>query len=211
MVYSVAWNEAAPAGSAAANQIDTFIQQDKTAVRERLESLFGITDFQTADPVKGQKLNLAAGAISSIVPGATSFSVRDSTDVRDNFLVEEIGDATFHRNLIVGGQGKAARYTGVVVGANTTIDWNTGNTQLLLLTTNIGTLTLNNPIAGAFYTLEIKQDGTGSRTINWPATIEFAAGDEPTLTTTANRTDIISLYYNGTNYAAIVAGYNFNV
>lgn len=211
MVYSVAWNEAVPAGSAAANQIDTFIQNDKTATRERLESLFGITNFQTADPVKGQKLNLAAGAISSIVPGATSFAVRDSADARNNFLVNEIGDIVSHRNLAVGGQAKAARYTGVVVAATTVIDWNNGNSQILTLGLNIGTLTLNNPIAGSFYTIELKQDSTGGRTVNWPATVVFPSGVAPTLTTTADRTDIISLYYNGTNYAAIVAGYNFNV
>ncbi len=45
MAFSVAWDESSPPGSTPADTIDTEIQDDKTAVRERIETLFpGWTD-----------------------------------------------------------------------------------------------------------------------------------------------------------------------
>lgn len=224
MPYSVAWNESNPTGASAANAIATYITDDKIAVRERIDSVFGTsgaTSLANADPFKGLKLNLAASATSTIVPGATSFAIRDSADARNNLLVNENGDVevynaltvknsdvTVDKNLIVKGQGYSERNS-PTVAATTTINFNDGNVHYLNLTTNITTLTLSNPVAGACYTLEIKQ-GAGPYTITWPATVKWAYNaSAPTLTATNGRTDIISLYYNGTNYAAIIVGQNY--
>lgn len=57
-------------------------------------------------------------------------------------------------------------------------------------------------------TLVLKQDGTGSRTVTWP-TMKWENVTAPTLTTTANRTDIITIYYDGTDYYGMVVGQNF--
>lgn len=211
MTYSVSWDEAIPSGTSAANQIDTFITNDKIAVRERMNDLLGTTDWATADPVKGLKLNLAGGAASSIVPGATSFAIRDSGDARNNFLVTEAGDISPYRNLNVpDGQAWVTRYT-QTVAATTTVNWNNGNVQYLSMGASITSLTLSNPQAGATYLLEIKQGGSGAYTITWPASVIWAGGTAPTLTTTVGRTDIIALYYNGTSYVASVVGLDFNV
>ena len=53
------------------------------------------------------------------------------------------------------------------------------------------------------------QDGTGSRTATWPASVKWPSGTAPTLTTTASSVDIVSFYYDGTNYYG-QAGLNFS-
>lgn len=83
-------------------------------------------------------------------------------------------------------------------GSTIAISWNNGNCQSVTIAGN-RTITFANPIAGARYLLAITQDTSGSRTITWP-TIKWQGGTTPTLTTTANKTDLIALYYDGTSY-----------
>ncbi len=62
------------------------------------------------------------------------------------------------------------------------------------------TLARSNWVAGATYTLVIRQDGTGSRTITtWPSGILWQNGTAPTLPTTPNSIFIVTFYFNGTN------------
>jgi hypothetical protein len=105
------------------------------------------------------------------------------------------------KGLTANGQYYSVRYDAGNSGTALTLDFNNGNCQLVTLTGNI-TFTFSNPQPGARYLLELKQDGTGSRTVTWPAAVKWSGGVAPTLTTTAGQTDIICLYYNGTNYAA---------
>ena len=81
------------------------------------------------------------------------------------------------------------------------IDWFSGAIQTVTIAGN-RTLTFANPTEGACYTLYIKQDATGSRTITWPAGIVWRGGQAPTLTTTANKIDKIVLEYVSTEYKA---------
>ena len=77
---------------------------------------------------------------------------------------------------------------------------------------NITDLNLTFPSASGNFTLVLKQDGTGSRTVtNYKAfdstgsaasgssTVKFAGGSNPTLTTDANHVDIISFYWDADN------------
>jgi hypothetical protein len=49
--------------------------------------------------------------------------------------------------------------------------------------------------------LKVVQDGSGSRTItSWPGTVRWPGGIAPTLTTTAGAIDIVTCYYDRTNY-----------
>jgi hypothetical protein len=81
-------------------------------------------------------------------------------------------------------------------GTTKTIDFNTGNVQFIDLTGNV-TFTLSNPVSGFAYNLVLKQDATGSRTATWPASVKWAGGTPPTLSTAANAIDVITLIYNG--------------
>ncbi len=89
--------------------------------------------------------------------------------------------------------------TVAVSGATTTVDFSLGDIVTLTLGAST-TLTLSNPITGLFYFIKAVQDATGSRTITWPATVKWSGGTAPTLTTTASKTDIITLWWDGTNY-----------
>lgn len=50
-----------------------------------------------------------------------------------------------------------------------------------------------NCYVGQVLMIKLIQDGTGSRTVTWFSTINWAGGSAPTLTTTANRADVIGL------------------
>ena len=98
------------------------------------------------------------------------------------------------------------------------------NSNKLHLTFGAGNITdihLIFPDGSCNCTLLITQDGTGSRTItNWKtfdqtgsgneSTVKWSGGTAPTLTTTANKTDIISFYWDNDNHRAYgVASLNF--
>ena len=58
-------------------------------------------------------------------------------------------------------------------------------------------------VAGAFISILIIQDGTGSRTVSWNAAYEFASDTAPTLTTTANLGDLFVFRYNGAKWLEV--------
>jgi hypothetical protein len=60
-----------------------------------------------------------------------------------------------------------------------------------------------NPIAGAFISLLIIQDGTGSRTVTWNAAFEFPSDTAPTLTTTADLADLFVFRYHNTKWLQV--------
>lgn len=109
--------------------------------------------------------------------------------------------------------GTFKRYDAGNSGTSLTIDWNNGAMQKVTLTGNC-TFTFTAPTVDTNNWVRLQlvlyQDGTGSRTATWPATVKHAGGSAPTLTTTPSRADIITLIYNGTNYAA-VSSLNFAI
>jgi hypothetical protein len=84
-------------------------------------------------------------------------------------------------------------------GTSDTIDWTQGNKQKSTLTGNV-TYTFTAPSGPCSVTLKLIQDGTGSRTVTWPSSVKWSGGTAPTLTTTAGKVDIISLYFDGSVY-----------
>jgi hypothetical protein len=81
--------------------------------------------------------------------------------------------------------------------STTTLDLSTGNVLQVVLTGNT-TLAFTNPKIGT-YIIKIKQDATGSRTLNFP-TIKWSDAAVPTITTTPNAVDLITLIYDGVDY-----------
>jgi hypothetical protein len=84
----------------------------------------------------------------------------------------------------------------------TTIDWTNGNKFKFTFGAQNETFTFTAPSNPCSLTLILVQDGTGSRTATWPATVKWAGGTTPTLTTDANAVDIISMIWDGTSYYA---------
>ncbi len=85
-----------------------------------------------------------------------------------------------------------------------TIDWGKGNKQKSTLTGNC-TFTFTAPESKGNFVLRLIQDGTGTRLVTWPGTVKWPGGVAPTLTTTAAGIDIVSGYYDGTNYYCVAS------
>jgi len=100
--------------------------------------------------------------------------------------------------------------------ASQSIDITLGNVHTCTLAVATTTFTFDNPAVtgkGCSFTLITTQDASGSRAITWPASVDWAAATAPTLTTTANRTDIFTFvtYNAGTNWIGFTAGQDFDL
>lgn len=78
-----------------------------------------------------------------------------------------------------------------------TISWNTasGYNAVVTLGGNRALATPTNPKEGVVYCLQVRQDGTGSRTLSWPAGVVLWGGaGAPTLSTAVNAVDMVYLH-----------------
>jgi hypothetical protein len=100
-------------------------------------------------------------------------------------------EVKFQKNVRIDGQS----YTPLETISSTnswTPDWDSGNVQTMELT---AATTINNPSnieVGATYIIILKQDGDGSHTVTWGNAYNFPASTPPTLTTGANKADVIT-------------------
>jgi hypothetical protein len=108
----------------------------------------------------------------------------------------------------------AGDYKEGVVTANTgtayTINTATGTVQILTLTGNC-TFTFPTATTGESFTLLLRQDATGGRTVTWPANVRWPGGTAPTITSTALRQDKYVFTADGTNWYGSNAGQNYTV
>jgi len=75
----------------------------------------------------------------------------------------------------------------------------------ITLTANCS-ITLPTAVAGQSFTVLLRQDGTGSRTVTWASAL-WASGTAPTLTTTASAVDVlVFICIDGTNWMGFVSG-----
>lgn len=94
-------------------------------------------------------------------------------------------------------------------GTSKTINWNNGQKQKITMTGNC-TFTFTNPLGPCNLVLEVLQDVTGGRTIVWATSVRWSGGAIPNLTNTANRTDLVSFFFDGTYYLGSIIK-NFNL
>lgn len=125
-------------------------------------------------------LGIQNAAADSITKGAATFSPR----------YFEVNGGIVNR--------KTATQT-LTDGATITWNLNSGLNAVVTLGGN-RTLSITNLRDGDYFTLIVKQDGTGSRTLTLPASTKVIAGGAGavTLTTTASAQDILTFYYSGT-------------
>lgn len=97
-------------------------------------------------------------------------------------------------------------------GAALAIDAADGNVHDITLTDNCTFTFAALPHTGAgvthALTLVLRQDATGTRTVTWPASVKWAAGAAPTLSTAGSAIDVISLLSvdDGTTWFGFAAG-----
>ncbi len=97
-------------------------------------------------------------------------------------------------------------------GTSVTLDISQGSVFTITLAHNISTFTWSNPASGtndvSAFVLKVTQDGTGNRTIAFPAAVDFAGGTAPTLSTGAADVDVFVFFTvnGGTTYYGFTAG-----
>ena len=97
--------------------------------------------------------------------------------------------------------------------ATVTMDFNASNSHTVVLGGD-RTIAFSNFDVGQGGIVRLTQDGTGSRTVTWtpaaaPATIYWDNGAEPTLTTTANKTDSFGFFKStASTYDGYILGQN---
>jgi len=136
------------------------------------------------------------GVTGPIGAGATGptgpLSPWTSTVDANNNALENLETATFNGEVSNTGSG-----------GTVTIDWNSGQKQLLTLTAD-STVALTAPTVGvANFLLRVIQGGSGGYTITWPTqgtasgNLAWANKTVITLSTAVGAEDLISFYYNG--------------
>ncbi|MBV9849768.1 MAG: hypothetical protein JO250_08870 [Armatimonadetes bacterium] len=89
-----------------------------------------------------------------------------------------------------------------------TINWSESDMHETALTANRA-LVFSGAAPGAVLRLGLTQDGGGSRSVTWPASVRWPGGVAPTLTAAAGKTDWFEFLYNGTNYFGITLGQGY--
>jgi hypothetical protein len=126
-----------------------------------------------------------------------------------NTTIQTNGNVVLNSNISLG-TGQLVTYRekvfalGNVSGA-VAISITNGPVQSMTATGAITIDSISSMVAGQSITLIITQDGTGTRVLS--STMKFAGGNK-TLSTVAGSIDVISIFYDGTNYlASLVKGY----
>jgi len=185
----------------------------------------GIVNFLTGVSGSGQALTLiynAAGAIA-LQPSSDPAAATQLLAVKNNagtvkFAIRADGSLVFADASVQTTAGVSTAATVSAAGTLAAVDQRRMTVQALGSLT-VGTTAINfalgnritatlagaitftfaNPTAGSEYQLILTQDATGSRIVTWP-TVKWPGGTTPTLTTAINKTDIITLTYDGTSY-----------
>jgi hypothetical protein len=150
-----------------------------------------IQNVSATDKVLGRS-SPGAGSIEEIACTAVGRAVIGAASASAQRTALGLGSvATQGANALIVSETKQD----VTAVASTTIDLALGQVIQLAQAVNITTLAFSNvPTGGVVVTIRRTKDASGTaRTIAWPASVKWASGTAPTLTSTASCVDIISL------------------
>ena len=174
-----------------------------------------ITNAKVASNAAIEFSKLEALNSARIVVGNSS-NVATATAVTGDVTISNTGVTTIGSSVVgsskvdttqVAVLGTAQEYTrthnfnATALTDATNISWDLAQNQVASVTLG-GNRTLSNPsnqVDGAVYILVVKQDGTGGRTLTFSSNYKFAGGTAPTLTTGANKVDVLTFVSDGTN------------
>ena len=167
---------------------------------------------------------------STCTPGATATTERFRINPNGSWSVGAGGAATGTAGQVLTSNGNApptwstpttsttlpSGYTegtsAITAAATTTVNCATSNNFLVNMSANITSLAFSNiPASGKLYRVTLFLNYTGAFTVTWPASVKWSGGTAPTLTSSANKTDIITLTTRdgGVTWYGISDGMNF--
>lgn len=85
-------------------------------------------------------------------------------------------------------------------GSAKTISWTAGNKQKSTLTDNCTFTFSPEPGGPCNLMLRLIQDAGGTNTVTWPGDVNWSGGTAPTLSTAGDAVDIVSFYYDGSEF-----------
>lgn len=132
----------------------------------------------------------------SLTPGGGSQTPWTSNINGAGYNLSGAGSITTTSGIVVSSKYYSAQYTtsGIIV-------WSNGNCQTMTLGNALNPLTFSGGSAGDRLLLQLTQPASGSvGTVTWPASVKWAGGTAPTLTTTSSYVDVFTFYYNGSKY-----------
>ncbi len=144
----------------------------------------------------GPTIRSGAGAPESVVTAAPG-SIYLRTDAAS-------GTAVYFKDVGTGTTGwvtrQAESYLGTSIAVNFAVNCNTAHAINYTIGANITMTGFSNGRVGQTQVVMITQDATGSRLITWPATIKWAGGAAPTLSTAAGKTDVFEFIFCNDGY-----------
>jgi hypothetical protein len=153
----------------------------------------------------GTLLQYKRSAAGNVIVSGSGITTRQTYNLEDVITIRKTAANTWEylnppQNLI-GQTAQSATGDGA-----TTIDWQLGNMFNFQFGAFNETFTFTAPLQAGTFILKLVQDSVGSRTATFPASVKWAGGVAPTLTTTLTTgTDIITLYWDGTSYFCVDA------
>lgn len=227
--FAVAGNAAFDTNTLYVNATDNTVSIGTTTVLtgEKLDVNGGVK-AQSFNAVGTPAAFASAGGLSLAYNGGGAAIVRaysNGSGAAGELLLSSTGGLTdvvlnASGNFGIGVASPAAKfdlggdYREKVNTANTgtayTINLSDGTIQILTLTGNC-TFTFPTATAGKSFMILLKQDGTGSRTVTWPASVKWPSAAAPTVTSTASKLDKFVFTADGTNWYGSNAGQNYTV
>lgn len=176
---------------------NSIITMDATLVE-----LYLYSQLQSGDAEKGEVAIFQAIQDGEILP---LFGLK--TDESDGGKLKTITRYLYDKDTLSLGTGvttylaQTRAFQTLTDGATVTYNITNGYNAKVTLGGN-RTLSITNAAAGDYGTLIVIQDGSGSKTLTLPAGSKVISGGAGaiTLTTTANAIDVLSWFYDGTNY-----------
>lgn len=168
------------------------------------------TDLQTA---LNAKLSLSGGTMTgALAMGSHAITgLSDGVNPNDAVTMEQLAmyaplsAPDFNSDITFNGTYHLEPATAPVYAttSTTTIDLSTSAAFLVTLSSST-TLSFTHPSGGGTYVFEFKT-GTGGFAVTWPSGVLWPMGIAPIITVSASATDLVSLYYDGTNYLGTYA------
>lgn len=136
----------------------------------------------------GQTRNLKAPDASG------TLALTTSTEHTDPTLIDAIFQGGIQQTVVTANTGTSYN-----------IDFDAASVYNLTLTGNC-VFTASTVVAGKIGFIVLNQDGTGSRTVTFPAAFAFPSNTAPTISPTASKSDLIAVLGVGTKWVAWLPG-----
>ena len=156
----------------------------------------------------GNDFNFKASGteVLRITNSSSDVVIKPTVDTKDIIFQQYDGTSILEIN-----DGAYAKFTAAAIAPEATLT-DASTVTINALTQSVSKVTLggnrtiglaSGGVSGAFISILVIQDGTGSRTVTWNAAYEFASDEAPTLTTTASKGDLFVFRYNGAKWLEV--------